>query len=89
MKKNQKIKTNPIPPGVLSGLSAPGRMPAASDFWWLSCAFKGCFFRCFFYRYKLGEMESNFLVFRNLQGRLQVAAQARWAECRPEAIRHS
>jgi len=29
-KKNQKIKTNPIPPGVLSGLYPPGRRPIAS-----------------------------------------------------------
>ncbi len=30
IKKNQKIKTNPIPPGVLPGLSAPWWLP----FWW-------------------------------------------------------
>ncbi|MEX8548346.1 MAG: hypothetical protein V5804_12155 [Mucilaginibacter sp.] len=43
-------------------------------------------FKCFFYRYKFGEMESSLLFFRNMQGRLQIAAQERGAECRPEAI---
>ncbi|WP_299291817.1 hypothetical protein [uncultured Mucilaginibacter sp.] len=31
MKKNQKIKTNPILSGVLSGLSAPKRRPIALE----------------------------------------------------------
>jgi len=30
----------------------------------LSCAVDGYFLKCFFYRYKLGELEGSFLFFR-------------------------
>ncbi len=65
-KKNQKFKTNPIPPGVLSGLSAPGRRPAALEHPTISLSLLlKDFFRCFFYPYKLGGQLNRLLKKRS------------------------